>query len=89
MMPFNLSQKEKDLILKIADGNMGALQVIPMFCRLSSREEVLRRLYSNGLIGQRFLDWFYKENKGSFLSCAKMLLNLSPGKKLIAGVDFF
>lgn len=75
-MSFNISLKERDMILKIAEGNPASLQTLMIFCKFSHREEILRRLISNGLVGKKFTEWFFLENRGSFVSCARLLMNM-------------
>jgi hypothetical protein len=81
-----MTPRTRELIFQVANGNEKALRPLHLFSRLSYCDTVFIRLISQNIIGQKFVDWYYKDMGASFLACVSYLMN--DNGPVIVGKDF-
>jgi hypothetical protein len=81
-----MTPKTRELILRISAGHPQTLRPLHLFSRLSYCDTIFMRMINQGIIGNRLVDFFYKDMKGSFINSVHYLMgNTAPIK---AGKDF-
>jgi DNA-binding CsgD family transcriptional regulator len=87
-----MSPKERELHLRVADGNPDALPFLYTFHSFVRCQEILSWLIEHRITGERFLEWIIKEHDKRVLSAGAFVLSKLEKEKtlkpVLAGRDF-